>query len=503
MLNRPFFRIDKGLGRLSCALAIIAMTVCPGRAQQRTMTLEEAVKTARSQSVQALQAKHSFVSTYWAYRSYLASRLPSLNLYGNLMNYDRSLTLLQSYEDGTFRYASTYNLQNSLGLQLAQNVTWTGGRLYLYSDLSRIDQFGSSSTLTWYSQPVTVSYVQPLFAYNQFKWDKLIEPKEYERGKRIYIEAMEQLTIETAGAYFALIEAARNHEAAKADCDNTATMRTVAEERMKVGSVTKDEYLTLELRSINDSIKIGETLVTMREAQMRLNSLLGYDESVEIEPVIEDDLPDISMDYEMVVDKCMKNSTFSLNNEISELEAASAVARAKADRGVSMSLNARLGLSQTGADMPSVYKDLLNQEVVGVTFSVPIFDWGMGRGKVQKAKAAQEVVKAQTLQSENDNRRKLFVAVGQFNSQRQQCIASKKAMAVAAERYMLVMDKFRRGSATVTELTDAQNDNENARTKYITDLGNYWNYYFTLRYYTLYDFVARRDIDIDVTEMID
>ncbi|MCQ2119187.1 MAG: hypothetical protein MJY84_04615 [Bacteroidales bacterium] len=55
----------------------------------------------------------------------------------------------------------------------------------------------------------------------------------------------------------------------------------------------------------------------------------------------------------------------------------------------------------------------------------------------------------------------------------------------------------------MTELTDAQNDNENARTKYITDLGNYWNYYFTLRYYTLYDFVARRDIDIDVTEMID
>ena len=162
------------------------------------MTLEEAIGTARSQSVAALQAKHAFVSTYWAYRSYQASRLPSLNLYGNLMNFDRSLTLLQSYEDGTFRYANSYNLQNSLGLSVAQNVTFTGGRLSVYSDLRRIDQYGAFKNLTWYSQPITVSYNQPLFAYNQFKWDKLIEPKEYERGRRQYIESMEDVTIAAA-----------------------------------------------------------------------------------------------------------------------------------------------------------------------------------------------------------------------------------------------------------------------------------------------------------------
>lgn len=236
---------------------------------------------------------------------------------------------------------------------------------------------------------------------------------------------------------------------------------------------------------------------------MKLNSLLGFDESVEVIPVVEDALPDVFMDYDLVLDKCLRNSTFSLDNEINELEAASAVAKAKADRGISMSLNARLGLSQTGSTMPDAYKDLLNQEVVGLSFSIPIFDWGLGRGKVQKAKAAQEVIRAQTLQSENDNRRKLFVAVGQFNTQRQQCIASHKAMDIAAERYSLMMEKFRAGTATVTQLTDAQNDSDEARTKYLSDLGNYWNYYYTLRYYTLYDFIKGEDIDIDVTEMID
>ena len=65
----------------------------------------------------------------------------------------------------------------------------------------------------------------------------------------------------------------------------------------------------------------------------------------------------------------------------------------------------------------------------------------------------------------------------------------------------------RMGVATYTShpknRTDAQNDSDEARTKYLSDLGNFWNYYYTLRYYTLYDFIKGRDIDIDVTEMID
>jgi len=467
------------------------------------MTLEEAIGTARIQSVAALQARHAFISTYWAYRSYLASRLPSLNLYGNLMNFDRSLTLLQSYEDGTFRYANSFNLQNSLGLSVVQNVTFTGGRLTVYSDLRRIDQYGTFKNLTWYSQPITVSYYQPLFAYNQFKWDKLIEPKEYEKGRRQYIESMEDVTIAAAKAYFDLIAATRNHDASVTNYSNTVKMRSIARERLKLGTVTRDEYLQLELRVLNDSIAMGENLVKVREAQMSLNSILGYDESVDISPVIDDAIPEILMDYDLVLDKALKNSSFNLENDIKELNAASAVAKAKADRGISMSLNARFGLSQSGTGLPDVYRDLLNQEVVGLTFSVPIFDWGLGKGKVQKAKAAQEVVKAQNIQDENDFRRKIFTAVGQFNNHRQQCVASKRAMDIAAERYSLMMDKFKNGNATVTDLTNAQSDSDSTLSRYVADLSNYWNYYYTLRKLTLYDFLTGRDIDIDVKEMVE
>ena len=469
---------------------------------QNSMSLDEAIHTARHQSVEALEARQAFISTYWAYRSYQASRLPSFYLYGEIMNFDRSLTLLQNPDDGTLKYVSSNNLQNGVGLQINQNITFTGGTLSVSSDLSRIDQFGNSKSLTWYSRPVTVSYYQPLFTYNQFKWDKKIEPKEYEKGKRNYLESMEGITINAVYAYHNLLLAQMNNDISKSNFENSGNMLRIAKERLQLGDVTRAEYLQMELRMLNDSISINETAVAVREAQMSLNSILGLDESFEVIPIIEEELPDVQMNYDLVMEKSLANSSFSLNNELSLLNAESSVAHAKASRGFSFALNARFGMSQTGPEFPQAYKNLLDQEVVGITFSIPIFDWGLGKGKVQKAKAAQEVVKAQVQQSENDFRRQVFTAVSQFNNQRQQCMVSRKAMQVASERYELTMHRFREGNATVTDLNMAQTENDSAIRQYISDVSNFWTFYYQLRQCTLYDFIKGRDLEINVNEMI-
>ena len=440
---------------ITTIIFLALLSTLPLRGQQ-TLNLSETIHAARNQSVEALEARQAFISTYWAYRSYQASRLPSFYLYGNLMNFDRSLTLLQNPEDGTLNYVSSNNLQNGVGLQINQNITFTGGTLSVASDLSRIDQFGMNKSLTWYSRPVTVSYYQPLFTYNQFKWDKKIEPKEYERGKRQYLERMESITVNAVYAYHNLLLAKVNNDISVSNFENSGNMLRIAKERLQLGTVTRAEYLQLELRMLNDSIAINESAVQVREAQMTLNSLLGYDESFEILPEIAGELPNIQMDYDLVMEKALSNSSFSLTNELSLLNAESNVAYAKASRGFSFALNARFGMSQTGPEFPQAYKNLLDQEVVGISFSIPLFDWGLGKGKVQKAKAAQEVVKAQVQQSENDYRRQMFTAVSQFNNQRQQCLVSHRAMLIAAERYDLTMHRFREGNASVTDLNMAQ-----------------------------------------------
>ncbi len=487
-------------GKAIMALAFLVAAVLPAKAQE-TMSLDEAIEVARLQSVEALEARSEFISSYWEYRSYKASLLPAMYLYGDLFSYDRSLNLLQNYETGEMTYASSNNMQNSVGLYIKQNLAFSGGTVSLYSDLSRVDQFGKNKYATWYAQPLYLSYNQPLFGYNEFKWAKKISPKEYEKAKRVYVESMEEVTIKAVTCYFELLAARENLDLARRNYENTSKMTAVAEERMKLGSTTRDEYLQLELRMLNDSISINEYSVEVREKLMALNSLLGYDARTDVEPTLSEELPDVMMDYDLVMYKALENSSFTLGNEIDILNAESAIAQAKADRGYSVGINAKFGLSNSDAAIATTYNNLLDQEVVGLTFTIPLFDWGMGKGRVKKAQAAADVVRAQVEQSENDFKRSVFTAVGQFNNQRQQCYASRRAKEISQERYELIIGKFRDGTATVTDLNTAREECDSATQKYITDLSNFWNYYYSLRKMTLYDFITGHDLEVPDDEL--
>ena len=84
------------------------LAVRPMKVFGQEMTLEAAISEAKAKSVAAVEARSEFLSSYWQYRSYLASLKPSVGIYGNIMSFDRSLTLLQDYNTGQIHYARTY-----------------------------------------------------------------------------------------------------------------------------------------------------------------------------------------------------------------------------------------------------------------------------------------------------------------------------------------------------------------------------------------------------------
>ena len=64
------------------------------------------------------------------------------------------------------------------------------------------------------------------------------------------------------------------------------------------------------------------------------------------------------------------------------------------------------------------------------------------------------------------------------------------------------MDKFRGGTASVLELNTARAESDAARRQYITDIGNFWNYYYTLRQCALFDLISGEDLAVNEEELI-
>ena len=194
------------------------------------------------------------------------------------------------------------------------------------------------------------------------------------------------------------------------------------------------------------------------------------------------------------------NSKQLLKQELKKLNAAQNIAETKSLKGIQATLSSNIGLSQSAGNLVSVYKDLKDQEIIGIALSMPIFDGGVRKGCVKMAQAHQLLVHTEIEQEEGKYFKDLLIKVLRFNNQIQQCEISRKAMKVADERYKITCQLFENASITVTDLNIAQNEQKNASNEFVAQLGLLWNSYFEIRKLTLYDFITEKNLSAEFTE---
>ncbi len=468
----------------------------------KRMTLERAIEIAHESSSSAQIVELSFMSQYWSYRSYKAELLPSINLEGYVGGYDRSNVEVRNSDTGEINYVSNNTLTNNLTLSIDQQIALTGGTISVNTSLVRLDQFDYGNTL-YNSVPVNITYTQPLRSFNTLKWQKKTAPLEYENAKRSFLESMESISINTATYFFAVLSAQTTH---KNNIDNNADTRRlyeIAKQRFEIGTITKSELLQLELALLNSDISLIDSQVALETAMFTLALNMGIGDNRDFELVPPSSVPNVVLDYDFVLDRALSNSSHETSMQIEELEADMDVAEAKADRGIQIQLGANLGLSQTAYNFQGAYRSPIDQEIVGISISMPIFDWGMSKGQIKMAEAERQVILTQIEQDEIEFRQDIRIKVIEFNNRVRQCEASLLAQRVARERYDITLERFENGSVTVTDLNTAQDELNSANDAYISQLSSYWSAYYEIRQLSLYDYIYGRDINAEFDKIIE
>lgn len=464
-------------------------------------SLDEVINMAMENSIDAMVAQHSFLGSYWQYRSYRAQYLPSFSIDGTLGEFDRSLVSLQDPNTGEYRYLQNYAMSNSLGLNITQNIGLTGGTVSLYSGLSRLDQYSPERIVNYNSSPISLILSQPIGAFNKLKWDKKIEPERYELAKYSFLEARESIINRAVELFFNQLIAQQNLEMARRNQASTDTLYQISKRRFELGTITQSDLLQLELRLLNEGISINENQLQLNLAQARLRSYLGYNERVDITLTVPEDVAQMNIDLEKAYTLTMENTTFTYRQRINHLEAERAVAMAKANNRPQFNLYARFGLNQVGTDFGSAYQKPLDQQTARIGVSIPIFDGGVAKGRIKTSLSQLDVVEATLEKEAIDRRQDIYLKVMQFNNQGLQCSISRRADEVAAERYRLSNEQFASGKLSVLELNTAQSERNSAHDRLIMELYNYWNYYYAIQRLTLYDFRKEQNISAEFDKL--
>jgi len=484
-------------------LALGVNTLCGAQViVPRTLTMQQVVDLAQEHSITAMNNKNNFAASYWGFRSYKARMLPQLNMTANVGTFNRTLNKVQNYQTGEWSYVADYSMNNDVALNFSQNIPLTGGRISLNTSLSRTDQYNPNRLTTYYSRPVYLSYSQDILGFNEFKWSKQTEPKQYEIAKRQYIENMEQLSQNAIALFWQCVNAKENYERAQKSFEEGKRLYEAGQTRFEMGTITLDQLMQIEVRVLNDSLSLSNSRVSLRTTMNRLCSYIGYQEDTELKLIIDYFIPELVLDYEDVLERALENSSFRLRQEVQYIQSDESVARAKANSGFNATLSATLGLSGTASKFNDAFVELKDQEQVGVRLTIPILDWGQARGNLRMAQA-QALTKRNTLEQDMiDYRQDLYTKVMQFNDQRSQCEIAKRAAQLAEDSYELALRNFSSGSMTMSQLDQLKDKRDTALSTYQSKVASFWSYYYDIRRATLYDYITGMDISAEFDELI-
>jgi outer membrane protein TolC len=469
------------------ALAWLAMSP-ESAAQPLALTLERTIALAADSSLESFRSKNMYLAGYWQFRMYRAERLPGLTL---------NLTPTQYYRDITRRYDSgddidVYRRQQSLyasgGLEVKQNFDALGGSFFLNSELGYMRNFGANTYSQFTTVPVRIGYYQDLLGYNPFKWQRKIEPLKFEKAKRELLANLEKVGEEATTYFFDLALAQTEYEMALENVTSTDTLYRTGEQRHRIAAITQADLLTLRLDAVNARNTLRNAEIALKRAMFSLASYLNFDRNTEIRLRLPGRPAEMTISVDEALVHARENNPQFLSLRQQVLEAEQRVDQTRREALFNASLRASIGFNQVANTFRDAYRDPLQQDVLALSLSIPLVDWGVRRGKYNVARNELSVAKISARQSELSLEEDVIMTVGDFNIQQQLVASAEEALDLALMAYSETRQRFMIGKADINSLTLSLQRQQEAQRNHIRSLRNYWLSYRKIRRLSLFDF---------------
>ena len=476
---------------------IFVLIAATASSQELTLTLPQVIELAKDSSLTAFRYKNMYLASYWNFRTFKANRLPSLSLDIEPVVYNRQLVARYDSENDIDIYRQQKSYSASAGLTLTQNFDPLGGTFYVTTSLDYLRGFGDKTFNQYTAVPFIIGYRHNSFGYNQFKWDRKIEPMKFEKAKQEYLYNTELIAIQAVQYFFQLALSQAQYEnavAQKAKCDS---LLIIGQMKFKIASITKSDLMTLQLDVLNAQNSIATAEVNVRRNMLRLTSFLGLDRNIKLSLVLPDNPPEISIDLDRAINLMHQNNYMILEKMQSVSEAEMNLDRIRKSNRLSAGVSASVGYNQEAEKLPDAYKNPMRRDVVSVSISVPLLDWGVRKGQKNQAANTLDIAKIEQAQKMDELEQNVINSIGELQTRYALLTTAAEALRLARDVYDQNVLNFQNGSCDITTLSASQSRLQSAQNQYITTMSDYWSCYYDIRSQTLFDFINNSPLNID------
>ena len=475
-------------------LTIFYCLISPGAMAQRTLTLSEAIQIAQTSSP---SIKKSMLNLYGNQRSLDAQRAALKSRFSlDVTPFDYNRT--RSFNDLFSRWNTNEDYNSFANFSVSQPIVATDGTISLINRFGYRDnysEFQDVRTKT-YSNNLYLQIDQPIFTYNRTKLQLRELELNLENAK--ISNALQLLSLEqnVTQSFYAFYQRQNNLEIARDEYENQKISYEITKNKVDADLLAQEELYQAELNLATSRSTVENNQVLLNNAADDFKLLLGVDLKEDLAVEVDINFVTREVDLNKAIAFGLENR-MELRQRAIEIERSQfELIRTKALNEFKGAISLSLGVFGDNEQAPDVYEVPTMNPRVAISFSIPIFDWGENKARMDAANANQEINKIDLEVEKNNIMIDIRKAYRNLQNLENQILIAEQNVKNAELTYDINLERYKNGDLTSIDLNRFQSQLSEKKSTLADALINYKIELLNLKILSLYDFENQQPVII-------
>lgn len=463
------------------------LMLCSGSTfAQEILTLEKALEIAYQQSPSIIQSKMSLEQSELALIQQKASLKSQFSLNLSPFQYTRST----SFDNYNTQWYTSKSMSSGLDFRISQPIKWTDGTISLSNSFNWQDNdnqsFGAKNTS--FSNNLSLNLEQPIFTYNKTKMQ--LKRLEYNLEKAKIQYALAQLNIEknVTSAFYGVYQSYKRLVTAREAFQSQKENYELIKNKVEQGLIAQEELFQAEVTLATNENSLADTEMSYENTKDQFKQTLGLPLDIDISILPNIQIDPVQVDVNQAVKYALDQRMEIRQQQIAIEEGIFSLIEAKDNNKFKGSISARVGLMGQGSNFNGAFSKPDDNETIGITLTVPLWDWGARKANIRSTELSNE----NTEISNAEERKSIMLDVRQLCRELpkllRQIDIARQTVTNAERTYDINVEKYRNGALTGMELKNQQTQLTDAKNALTDAIISYKLRLLDLKIQTLWDF---------------
>ncbi|TRX60226.1 TolC family protein [Fulvivirga sp. M361] len=473
-------------------LIVSQLLIIPDVSGQRVLTLDQSIEIAQTSSPDIKKSVLNLLSNRKSLDAQRASLKSRFTLDVTPFDYSRT----RIFNDLFSQWNTNEDYNSFANFSITQPIAKTDGTISLVNRLGYRDNFSEfqDGRTKTYSNNLYLQVDQPIFTYNRNKLQ--LQELELNLENAQLSNAMQLLSLErnVTQSFYAFYQSQNSLEIAIDEYENQKVSYEITQNKVDADLLAREELYQAELNLATSKSTLENNQVSVDNAADDFKLLLGIDLSEEIA---------VEVDVKFITSQVDLNQAiqFGLEHRMELRQRAIAIERSQFELIRTNALNEfkgsvslSLGIFGDNPRATEVYQSPTVNPRLAVSFSIPLWDWGENKARMQASNANLEMDKVDLENQKNDiviNIRKTYRNLQNLENQIE---IARQNVKNAELTYDINLERYRNGDLTSIDLNLFQSQLSDKKSALATALINYKIELLNLKILSLYDFENQQPV---------